>query len=121
MLRASGGALLRPAVRKDDLIRHCEEGSDEAIQRLNTEFKLSRSCFKGTIAMRWVHLAVVVLFVAATLVFGIQNRELVTMAFLGFSIRAPLAILIAVIYLLGAATGGSLIALLRKSVQASRA
>jgi hypothetical protein len=35
------------------------------------------------------------------------------MAFLGFSIRAPLAILAVVVYVLGAATGGTLYALLR--------
>jgi len=71
--------------------------------------------------MRWVYIAIVVVFVAAILLFVVQNREAVTMAFLGFSVRAPLAILAAVVYFLGAVTGGSLYALLRKSVQASRA
>jgi lipopolysaccharide assembly protein A len=71
--------------------------------------------------MRWVYIAIVVVFVAAILLFVVQNRESVTMAFLGFSVRAPLAILAAVVYFLGALTGGSLYALLRKSVQASRA
>jgi lipopolysaccharide assembly protein A len=71
--------------------------------------------------MRWVYLTVVVAFAAVIVIFGIQNRELVTMAFLGFSIRAPLAILAVIVYVLGAVTGGSLFALLRKSVQASRA
>jgi lipopolysaccharide assembly protein A len=70
--------------------------------------------------MRWVYIAIVVLFVAAILVFVIQNREPVTMSFLGFSLRAPLAVLAAVIYLLGALTGGSLFALLRTSVRRSR-
>ena len=60
-------------------------------------------------------------FVAATLLFGIQNRELVTMSFLRFEMRAPLAILAVVFYLLGAATGGSLFALLRRSIHRSRA
>lgn len=71
--------------------------------------------------MRWVHLIIIVLFAAAALLFAMQNLELVTVSFLRFSISAPLAILTAIIYLLGAATGGSLIALLRKSVRASRA
>jgi lipopolysaccharide assembly protein A len=71
--------------------------------------------------MRWFHLLVIVLFAAATVVFGIQNREVITISFLGFSIRAPLAILIVIVYALGAATGGSLFALLRRSVRASRA
>ncbi len=71
--------------------------------------------------MRWVYLTVIVLFVVVTAVFALQNLDMVTMSFLGFSIRAPLAVLAAVVYLLGAATGGSLFALLRKSVEATRA
>ncbi len=62
----------------------------------------------------------VVLFVAAIIVFVIQNREVVTMAFLGFSIRAPLALVAAGIYVLGAITGGSLFALLRRSMDVAR-
>lgn len=71
--------------------------------------------------MRWVHLGVIVLFAAATLVFGIGNLDVVTMSFLSFGIRAPLAIVTAIVYLFGAATGGSVFALLRRSVLATRA
>jgi lipopolysaccharide assembly protein A len=71
--------------------------------------------------MRWVYLTIVVLFVTAILIFGFQNLGVVTMSFLGFSVRAPLAILAAVIYVLGAFTGGSLFALLRHSLQRSKA
>ena len=71
--------------------------------------------------MRWVYLTVVVLFAAATVIFVFQNVETVTMSFLGLSVRAPLAVVAAVAYILGAVTGGSLYALLRKSVQGSRA
>jgi uncharacterized integral membrane protein len=70
--------------------------------------------------MRWVYLAVIILFAAATIVFAAQNFEIVTMTFLGFSARVPLALLVAVAYLLGAATGGSLFALLRRSYEGSR-
>jgi lipopolysaccharide assembly protein A len=70
--------------------------------------------------MRWIHLTVVVLFAAATAVFVVQNFQTVTMAFLGFSVRMPLALLVVVIYLLGMATGGSLITLLRRSLEKSR-
>jgi uncharacterized integral membrane protein len=71
--------------------------------------------------MRWVYLTVVILFVAAALIFVFQNVDTVTMSFLGLRIRAPLAVLAAVAYILGALSGGSLLALLRKSVQGSRA
>jgi lipopolysaccharide assembly protein A len=70
--------------------------------------------------MRWFYLAVIVLFVAATIIFALQNFEIVTISFLGSNLRVPLALLVAVVYLLGAATGGSLFALLRRSYQGSR-
>jgi lipopolysaccharide assembly protein A len=71
--------------------------------------------------MRWFHLTVIVLFAAAILLFAIQNLEVATMSFVKFTVRAPLAIFIVLVYLLGAATGGSLFALLRRSVKATRA
>jgi putative membrane protein len=70
--------------------------------------------------MRWFYLAVIVLFAAATIVFALQNFEIVTISFLGSNLRVPLALLVAVVYLVGAATGGSLFALLRRSYQGSR-
>ena len=70
--------------------------------------------------MRWFHLAVIILFVAVILIFMVQNLDVVTVAFLGFSARAPLAVVVPIVYLLGAATGGSLIALLRRSYERSR-
>ena len=45
--------------------------------------------------MRWLHIAVVVIFAVAVLLFLVQNLELVTMSFLGFSARALLALLVA--------------------------
>jgi putative membrane protein len=63
--------------------------------------------------MRWGYLTLIILLVAITLIFILQNREAVTMSFFGFSIRAPLAVLIAGVYVLGAVTGGSLFALKR--------
>lgn len=71
--------------------------------------------------MRWFYLIIIVLFAAGIIIFAIQNLEMATMSFLGFSVRAPLAILAVIMYLVGAATGGSLIALLRKSIEATRA
>ena len=70
--------------------------------------------------MRWVNLAIVILIVAAIAIFAVQNLETVTMAFLGFSVRAPLALLATGVYVLGAITGGSLFALLRRSVARAR-
>jgi putative membrane protein len=70
--------------------------------------------------MRWIHLTVIVLFFAAVIVFSIQNFQLITMTFLGFSARAPLAFMVGLVYLLGMATGGSLLTLLRRSFEGSK-
>ncbi|NOJ39118.1 hypothetical protein [Bradyrhizobium australiense] len=70
--------------------------------------------------MRWIYFVIIVLFALAIVTFAVQNIEVVTMSFLGLKVRAPLALQIAVVYLLGAATGGSLFALLRRSYEGSR-
>jgi len=70
--------------------------------------------------MRWIYLAFIILFAVATLVFALQNLESATMTFLGFKVRAPLALLTIVVYLLGAATGSGLLALLRRSYEGSK-
>lgn len=65
--------------------------------------------------MRWFHLAIIGFFAVVTAVFALQNLGQVTVSFLGTNARAPLALVVVVIYILGAFTGGSLLALLRKS------
>ena len=62
----------------------------------------------------------VVIFAAAVVIFVVQNFTMVTMSFLGFSARAPVALLVALVYVLGMATGGSLWVLLRRSLQGSK-
>ena len=70
--------------------------------------------------MRWLYLAIVVLFVAALIVFVAQNTQSVGVSFLSLGATLPLAALVFVVYVLGALTGGSLYALLRRSVAGSR-
>lgn len=70
--------------------------------------------------MRWIYLAVIVLFALATLIFALQNLKVVAVSFFGFEVRAPLAVLTILIYILGALTGGSLLALLRRSYERSQ-
>jgi len=70
--------------------------------------------------MRWVHLTAIVLIVAVIVLFCLQNLELVTMSFLRFSVRAPLAVLAVVAYFLGTMTGATLLALVRRSVRGAR-
>ena len=70
--------------------------------------------------MRWIHLLVVVIFAAAVVIFLVQNFAIVTVSFLGFSARAPVALIVALVYVLGMATGGSLWSLVRRSLHGSR-
>jgi uncharacterized integral membrane protein len=70
--------------------------------------------------MRWIHLTVIVLFALAMLLFALQNMQTVTLSFLTFSVSLPLAIQAIVIYVLGMATGGSIVALLRYAIVRSR-
>jgi lipopolysaccharide assembly protein A len=70
--------------------------------------------------MRWFHLAVIILFAAVTAVFALQNFQMVSVSFLRVGAQMPLAFLVAIIYLLGAATGSSLFALLRRALAGAR-
>ena len=70
--------------------------------------------------MRWIYLAIVAVFVAALIVFVFQNTQSVDVSFLALGASLPLAILVLVAYVFGALSGGSLYALLRRSVAGSR-
>jgi putative membrane protein len=71
--------------------------------------------------VRWVHAPICYPVRGRHAIFLVQNREIVSMDFLGFSVRAPLAVIAASFYALGAITGGSAYALLRRSVRAASA
>ena len=62
--------------------------------------------------MRWFYLAIVIVFVAALIIFVFQNTQSVGVSFLALSVTLPLAVLVFVVYVLGALSGGSLYALL---------
>jgi putative membrane protein len=70
--------------------------------------------------LRWLYLTIVIVFVAALIVFVFQNTQSVDIAFLTLGVTLPLAVLVCVVYVLGALSGGSLYALLRRSVAGSR-
>ena len=52
--------------------------------------------------MRWIYLAIVVVFVAALIIFIFQNTQSVDVSFLALGATLPLAILVLVAYVLGA-------------------
>jgi putative membrane protein len=70
--------------------------------------------------MRWVNLAVTVIFIAALLIFATQNFQPVTVYFLTFKISAPHAVLIILIYILGMVTGGGMGTLIRQAFNGAR-
>jgi lipopolysaccharide assembly protein A len=72
------------------------------------------------VCVRWFYLAIVIVFVAALIIFVFQNAQSVDVSFLSLGLTLPLAVLVCIAYVLGALTGGSLYALLRRSVAGSR-
>lgn len=65
--------------------------------------------------MRYLHIALIALFVAIIALFMLQNLEATTVSLLAISLTMPLAALIFVVYVLGMLTGGFAMALLRRS------
>ena len=70
--------------------------------------------------MRWLFLTIISLLTIVTVVFAVQNMEVVSVDFLWFGVRLPLAILIVAVYIIGMATGGGVWALIRRSVKGVR-
>ena len=70
--------------------------------------------------MRWLHSTVIVILIAATVIFAVQNLQSVTVSFLNLRIAAPLALLVVLVYLLGMVTGGSAWTLIRWAIDGSK-
>jgi uncharacterized integral membrane protein len=66
--------------------------------------------------VRIIFLIIVMAFCALVATFAFQNLQSVTVIFLGLQLTAPLAILIALVYVFGMATGGGLFSFLRYSL-----
>lgn len=63
--------------------------------------------------MRYVYMALIATFVAIVILFKVQNIDTVTVALFGATVTLPISMLVLLIYLLGALTGGSVFALMR--------
>ena len=66
--------------------------------------------------MRYLYIGLIVAFTALVLLFKFQNLETVTVTLLGASVTLRVSMLVLLIYVLGALTGGSLMALMRSWV-----
>jgi uncharacterized integral membrane protein len=70
--------------------------------------------------MRCVYIALIAVFVAIITLFKVQNLDRVTVELLGASTTLPVSVLVLLIYVLGALTGGTLLALMRTWLQGAR-
>lgn len=70
--------------------------------------------------MRYVYVSLVVVFTALILLFNIQNLQVVTVSFLTLSVTLPVSLIVILTYLLGMATGGALLALVRSWIRGAR-
>ena len=67
--------------------------------------------------MRIVYLLILLVFLAAVVVFAVQNHEEVTLRYFDRSLTTPLPVLIAAVYALGMLTGWTVVGFLRRSVR----
>jgi len=67
--------------------------------------------------MRVVYAAVLLLLVAAVVVFCVQNLETVPVAYLGWSANLPLPLLVLIVYLFGMISGWGLLSFLRRAIR----
>jgi len=67
--------------------------------------------------MRIVCFLILLILLAAVVVFAVQNNETVTLRFFYRSVSGSLALLIAVVYLLGMISGWTVVGFLRRSVR----
>ena len=63
--------------------------------------------------MRFVYMALIVLFTGLVILFKVQNLEAVTITLFSASVTLPVSVLVLLIYVLGMLTGGFLLTLLR--------
>jgi uncharacterized membrane protein YciS (DUF1049 family) len=67
--------------------------------------------------MRLVYLLLLVLIVAAVVLFAMQNHERVTLTYLDRSVTLYLPLLITIVYLLGMVSGWTVVGFLKRSLQ----
>lgn len=70
--------------------------------------------------MRIFYLALLILFAAVTVLFALQNFQAITVSLFSWSVTLPVAVVVAGAYVLGMASGGSVLAFLRWTVRRAR-
>jgi len=67
--------------------------------------------------MRKIYFLILLVFLAAIGIFALQNRETITLNYLGQSISCPPSLLIAIVYVLGMVSGWTVIGLVQRSLR----
>ena len=67
--------------------------------------------------MRFVYFLILLILVAAVVIFAVQNNETVTLHLFDRSISSSLPVLIAIVYLLGMVSGWTVVGFLRRSLR----
>jgi len=71
--------------------------------------------------MKYVYIALIVVFAGIVLLFKVQNLTSVTVSLFAASVTLPLSVLVLLIYVLGMLTGGMVLALLRTLIRRASA
>jgi len=66
--------------------------------------------------MRYLQAFAFLTFLVAIGVFAVQNRDVITVNFLGWNLSQPVALLSIVVYVLGMLSGWTVVAFLRRSI-----
>jgi putative membrane protein len=71
--------------------------------------------------MKYVYIALIVVFAGIVLLFKVQNLTSVTVSLFAASVTLPISVLVLSIYVLGMLTGGMVLALLRALIHRASA
>ena len=71
--------------------------------------------------MKYVYVALIVVFAGIVLLFKVQNLTMVTVSLFAASVTLPISVLVLSIYVLGMLTGGMVFALLRTLIRRASA
>jgi len=71
--------------------------------------------------MKYVYVALIVVFAGIVLLFKVQNLTSVTVSLFAASVTLPISVLVLLIYVLGMLTGGMALALLRTLIHRASA
>jgi len=71
--------------------------------------------------MKYVYIALIVVFAGIVLLFKVQNLTMVTVSLFAASVTLPISVLVLSIYAMGMLTGGMVFALLRTLIRRASA